>query len=81
MPRKGLEKRREVPSSPYSLRRDKLRREKRTDPAKGLFPLINYLPIWGTEPWFITVLQPITFKIESVSFLFVPPGLSQIVKV
>ena len=48
--KKRFEKRRGVPSSPYRLRRDNLRRKKRTDPAKGLFPLLNYLPIWGTEP-------------------------------
>ena len=32
------------------LRRDKLRRGKRTDPAKGLFPLLKYRPLLGTEP-------------------------------
>ena len=32
------------------LCRDKLRRGKRTDPAKGLFPLLKYRPLLGTEP-------------------------------
>ena len=27
-----------------------------TDPAKGLFPLLNYLPIWGTESFKICFL-------------------------
>ena len=31
------------------LRRDKLRRGKRTDPAKGLFPLLKSRAISGTE--------------------------------
>jgi len=35
------------------LRRDKLRRGKRTDPAKGLFPLLKYRPLLGTELYFI----------------------------
>ena len=38
MPQKGLEKRGGVPSSPFRLRRDKLRRGKRTFPKKGFFP-------------------------------------------
>jgi len=33
----------------WRLRRDKLRRGKRTDPAKGLFPLLKYRPLLGTE--------------------------------
>jgi len=37
MPQKGLEKRGGVPSSPFRLRRDKLRRGKRTYPKKGFF--------------------------------------------
>ena len=31
------------------LRRDKLRRGKSTDPAKGLFPLLKYRPLLATE--------------------------------
>ncbi len=31
------------------LRRDKLSRGKRTDPAKGLFPLLKYRPLLGTK--------------------------------
>ncbi len=40
MPIKGLEKGDGVPSSPCGLRRDKLGKRERTDPAKGfsLFP-------------------------------------------
>ena len=48
MPVKGLEKRGGVPPSPR-LWRDKLSQGKRTDPAKGLFPLLKYRPLLGTE--------------------------------
>ena len=60
MPGKGLEKRGGVPSSPCGLRRDKLRRGKRTDPAKGLFPLLNYRPLLGTEPLFVIFQYPVS---------------------
>ena len=48
MPGKGLEKGGGVPPSPR-LWRDKLSQGKRTDPAKGLFPLLKYRPLLGTE--------------------------------
>ena len=49
MPQKGLGKRGGVPSSPFRLRRDKLRRGKRTFPKKGFFPSSSNDLLLGTE--------------------------------
>ena len=46
--KKGVEFRRRL-----RLCRDKLRRGKRTDPAKGLFPLLRNLPLLGTERFYL----------------------------
>ena len=55
MPQKGLEKRGGVPSSPFRLRRDKLRRGKRTFPKKGFFPSSSNNLYW--EQSFIISVQ------------------------
>ena len=66
MPQKGLEKRGGVPSSPYGLRRDKLRRGKRTFPKKGFFPSSSNNLYWEqsfTQKKDLSNIRRITMKV------------------